>query len=129
MSRRTIANAALVVLMLGGALAGVTALRVRAYGQVKPRGQTFRAHLSTMPEPVEYRAIRVENLDYLAVRGPAQSSWAFASGPPIYIFDAAGVLVDHTVDSGDDPAFHAHWPGAYDGQKLDRAGAERWPSP
>lgn len=126
MSRRTIANAALVVLMLGGALAGWIVLCVSSYETVQPRGQTFREHLASMPEPVEYRTIRADGREHLAVVGSPQPFPRFPSGPPIYIFDAAGVLVDHTVDSGDDPAFHARWPGAYDGQKLDRAGAERW---
>lgn len=31
------------------------------------------------------------------------------SGPPTYVFDSAGKLVDWTRDSGDDPVFQQKW--------------------
>ena len=33
------------------------------------------------------------------------------SGPPVYVFDSTGRLVDWTTDSGDDPRFQDQWFG------------------
>ena len=33
------------------------------------------------------------------------------SGPPVYVFDSTGRLVDWTTDSGDDPRFQGKWFG------------------
>lgn len=47
---------------------------------------------------------------YVKVVGtPKPGVFALPSGPPIYIFDRAGTLVDWTPDSGEDPDFGRAW--------------------
>jgi hypothetical protein len=36
-------------------------------------------------------------------------AWAAPSGPPIYVFDEAGRLLDYTLDAGDDQRFGNDW--------------------
>ncbi|MDY3561048.1 hypothetical protein R5W23_002307 [Gemmata sp. JC673] len=110
-------------------LVGVAALRVVAYREVHPHGQTLREHLAAMPAPVDYRLIERNGTEYLAVRGPMPPTLAFASGPPVYVFDRAGMRTDYTHDSGDDPEFHRRWPGVYHGKQMDRTETENWVAP
>lgn len=35
--------------------------------------------------------------------------WTMPSGPPMYIFNKEGILIDYTIDSGDDPEFKDKW--------------------
>lgn len=123
---RTLRDVLILLLLLALGLVGVTAVRISAYQVVVPRGETLREHLAVMPEPVEYRLVGAG--EHLAVIGPMPSSWAFASGPPIYIFERSGVLIDAAHDSGDSD-LHSRWPGIYDGKRLTRAEAEAWVAP
>ncbi len=34
---------------------------------------------------------------------------AYASGPPVYVVNEEGILVDWTSDSGESPSFNAQW--------------------
>jgi len=36
-------------------------------------------------------------------------SWDVPSGPPIYVFDESGKMIDFTIDVGDDPSFKDNW--------------------
>jgi len=36
-------------------------------------------------------------------------AWAVPSGPPIYVFDEEGRLLDYTLDAGDDQRFSNGW--------------------
>ena len=46
---------------------------------------------------------------FVVMHGPLAS--LVPSGPPVYVFDSTGRLVDWTTDSGDDPRFHEKWFG------------------
>ena len=35
--------------------------------------------------------------------------WTWSSGPPMYIFNKDGILIDYTTDSGDDRDFKEKW--------------------
>jgi len=45
------------------------------------------------------------------------SRWYFSSGPPAYLFDRSGNLVDYTLDSGDSQKFQDDY-GVYSGDEL-----------
>jgi hypothetical protein len=49
------------------------------------------------------------------------------SGPPAYVFDPWGNLVDWSADTGDDRQFGVKWPEDPGGKVLDRSAAARWP--
>lgn len=55
----------------------------------------------------------------------APGGLAFASGPPVYIFDDAGTLVHWTPDNGDDPAFTGKWGWPIDATPLSPDEIER----
>jgi len=57
---------------------------------------------------VQTRTLQVEGRAYLLALGP-MLMWAWPEGPPAYVFDAAGGLLDFTPDMGDDPAFLERW--------------------
>src|SRR4051794_28400504 len=69
--------------------------------------QTFDSYLQWQTKP---RGVRLQDLGgqtYVLMYGP--NAGLFPSGPPIYVFDWSGRLVDWTTDSGDDPRFQSKW--------------------
>lgn len=57
---------------------------------------------------LETHAIEVGGTAYTLGIGP-MVMWAVPSGPPMYIFDAQGRLLDATPDVGDAPGFGEKW--------------------
>lgn len=63
--------------------------------------------------------------DHICVFGNVQSvSWTIPSGPPAYLFDPSGRLIDYTLDVGDSPKFQSDY-GVYTGHKVPLATVER----
>ncbi|MBI3922523.1 MAG: hypothetical protein HY318_13960 [Armatimonadetes bacterium] len=58
---------------------------------------------------LEARRVAVRGVYYTFARGPLVSWGNVPSGPPMYIFDSQGHLVDYTLDVGDDPRFADKW--------------------
>jgi hypothetical protein len=57
---------------------------------------------------------------YYLAHGPIRAPLALPSGPPVYVFDQAGKLIDYTKDSGDDPRFAKAWKsGPESGERLE----------
>jgi hypothetical protein len=54
------------------------------------------------------REIAVQGVGYTLAEGPLVT-WAVPSGPPMYVFDSQGHLLDYTLDVGDDPRFRDKW--------------------
>ena len=82
------------------------------YRRQSPTATTryLKAFLLTMPEPQEiYQFQSSADESYNEVVGPWPPFYLIPSGPPVYIFDEAGVLVDWTSDVGDDPDFSRTW--------------------
>ena len=69
----------------------------------------LRGFLAEMRAPDHFAVLNVEGQQYLLVTGPLPSLNSLPSGPPQYVFDASGRLVDWTTDSGEDPDFVADW--------------------
>jgi hypothetical protein len=57
---------------------------------------------------LEVRHVTTKGRDYILATAPLMR-WATPSGPPMYVFDSEGRLLDYTLDSGDDPRFMEKW--------------------
>jgi hypothetical protein len=117
----------LIAIALGLVLAGGwVALLKRWWQSVQPAGITLPAVLAKHPQPEERRVFAVEGREYLALFGPVRAFPRFPSGPPVYVFDRSGTLVDWTPDEGDDEKFKSRWPGFYGGRLVTGDEVENW---
>ena len=121
--RRTAAWIAAGALLLGGG----HVLLERSYRVIEPGGPTLPTVLAKFPDINGGRVVESGDAKkYLVLYGPLPSDWSNPSGPPVYVFDTAGVLVDWTSDIGDDKAFCGRWPGAFGGRAVSRDEVRRW---
>lgn len=100
---RTIASIAAVCALLLAYVVAATvyqsrfapAIGVRTYAQLKAQGVPIK------------RAVRVSNpANHIVVFGdPTAALWTLPSGPPAYLFDETGQLIDFTIDAGDSAIF------------------------
>ena len=67
----------------------------------------FRSHIELYEL---YNFSRGENSYILWIGRVHKDCLLLPSGPPIYIFDADGNLIDFVSDSGDSPSFYKKWP-------------------
>jgi len=81
---------------------------VKTYSQLKAQGVPL------------LRAVRVTiPIDHYCVFGDATAaSWTLPSGPPAYLFDEFGQLVDFTCDVGDSTTFQDNY-NVYSGIEVD----------
>ena len=101
-------------------------LLFRWQSSVKPGGQTLSDHLAKKGIQERPFGFTVDGKKYLALFGEVESFPAFPSGPPVYVFDQAGSLVDWTSNEGDDEAFHKKWPEAFHGSKITDVELSNW---
>ena len=80
--------------------------------------QNLRGFLTHMPAPDRLTKIDVAGQEYLLVTGVLPSSITLPSGPPQYVFDTSGRLVDWSMDCDDDPDFVAKWNSNDPGTQL-----------
>jgi len=68
------------------------------------------AKLQAQRVPLKY-ATRIANpVDHICVFGDIDSvAWTIPSGPPAYLFDPSGKLVDFTLDVGDSSTFQDNY--------------------
>ena len=81
---------------------------------VRPRidATNLVTFLGAGPEFIEIRKFIFNEKPHLEIIGrPYQSALSVPSGPPLYVFDENGVLVDWCRDSGDQPSFAKKWGG------------------
>lgn len=95
---------------------------------VQPGGSTLAEVLAKLPDPVAGRAFTQDGHQYLALLGPVQTYPKFPSGPPVYIFDSTGQLIDWTADEGDDEAFRSRWSTFFRGRALTPQELHAWPN-
>jgi len=86
--------------------------------------ETYRQYRESLPPPESVLKLRVGEGEFYALSGPVSVLLALSSGPPVYIFDSEGKLLDWTLDSGDDPRFSERW-GALRGEEIPLAEFER----
>jgi hypothetical protein len=81
---------------------------VKTYMQLKAQGVPLQ------------RAVRVSNpANHVVVFGdPTAALWTLSSGPPAYLFDESGQLIDFTLDVGDSTTFQYDY-NVYSGANVD----------
>jgi hypothetical protein len=109
-------------------VAGWCLLVDRWHQSVQPVGHTLADQLAAMPELGWSEVFTFEDREYLAVAGVVEPYPRFPSGPPVYVFDRTGQLVDWTPDTGDDEEFHRRWLGSSGRRPVTRDEALRWPA-
>ena len=92
-------------LMLGCFIYVLLSFSAAAPGEV----DTFDRYAKEMPAPESYWLVTTKDGEALMAHGPI-TLLALPSGPPAYVFDRNGKLIDWTMDMGDDPAFQRAWP-------------------
>ena len=76
-----------------------------------PEGVTnLITFLAARPQPSRIRKFVHNGQVYVEVLGkPIMSPLSVPSGPPSYIFDETGALVDWAADRGENPSFVSKW--------------------
>ncbi|TLD70204.1 hypothetical protein FEM03_13520 [Phragmitibacter flavus] len=69
----------------------------------------YGQYRASMPEPQAMQKITKNGEDFYVCFGPVRMPLILRSGPPAYVFDAHGNLVDWTLDTGDDSRFSSAW--------------------
>lgn len=117
----------LIATALGLVLVGGWVVLLKRWWQsVQPGGATLPAVLAVHPQPEGRRVFDIEGSEYLALFGPVQPFPRFPSGPPVYVFDRSGALVDWTPDEGDDEEFKRRWPGFSSGRLIPQDELRNW---
>jgi len=75
----------------------------------KGRATTYKEYREHLPTPIRAKFFIKKNQIFYETDGPIHAPLTFPSGPPAYIFDSQGRLIDWTSDSGDDPSFQDRW--------------------
>ena len=70
---------------------------------------TYLEYRERMPPAKGAWIMKREGTNYYAALGPIRAPLALPSGPPIYVFDSKGMMVDWTLDSGESPRFKKAW--------------------
>ncbi len=53
--------------------------------------------------------MKKDGTNYFAAFGPIRAPLALPSGPPVYVFDTNGMMIDWTLDNGESPRFQKEW--------------------
>lgn len=109
-----------IVLVLLILIVGWVSLEIRNYRRIAPgeNAQHLDLFLKNMPPIDSIYARQSGGTTYLEVVGTLPPLPSLPSGPPTYIFDSTGSLVDWTSDYGDDSAFERRWPLGATRQRL-----------
>ncbi|MCP5521006.1 MAG: hypothetical protein H7A46_05615 [Verrucomicrobiales bacterium] len=70
---------------------------------------TYREYRATLPTPQWVRQVETNGQTCYLAAGPTRAPLAFPSGPPVYVFDVSGALVDWSLDEGEDVKFQGTW--------------------
>ncbi len=101
------------IVILGGvALIGSWFYSERSYARrVRPDGiSDLRGFLARHSEVDRAFKIQRGENQYFVATLRVSSGMALPSGPPAYVFDATGRLVDWSADTGEDPRYLTAWP-------------------
>jgi hypothetical protein len=78
------------------------------YHDISPEGAGIRELADAVGIKTVRKCKENGSIYYLAV-GPIPPGYVLASGPPVYVFDKHGALVEWIEDSGDQPDAMARW--------------------
>lgn len=120
-------KALIVTVVLVALLALWIVLLNRWANSIAPGGETLAECLAKMPEPARIEVFTQDGQEYLLLWGETQAFPRAPSGPPMYVFDRTGKLVDWVADSGDTDTWWKQWPGLTSRQQISRDKLMRWP--
>ncbi|MBI5684283.1 MAG: hypothetical protein HZC54_04325 [Verrucomicrobia bacterium] len=108
---KTISRNLLLLAMACLVLVAWLMLSAREEKKLKPGSavQTIQDFLQQMPPPTRVRRFSHSNATYYDVWGQLGGMLRFPSGPPSYIFDLTGRLVDWTYDRGEARDYEQKW--------------------
>ena len=114
-----------ILILLGLAAIGWFSLAAVEARRLRPptSARTLPSFLSVMPRPERFEIHVAGDRRYLLVVGRLPALLTLPSGPPVYVFDTSGKLLDWTADSGDDPRFVERWGSHSGGQRISKAEA------
>ena len=117
--RTIIKNVLLVLLVIVSIFCLAVFSEYLSYYAVKPSSETITLtnFLNSKVRVRDVRKFEIENKTNTVVIG-IPGLLSFPSGPPVYIFDEQGVLVDWCYDSGDAPLFYKKWEHLLSAQPL-----------
>ena len=72
---------------------------------------TYHDYRESLPTPKAVGKLSKDGGDYYIFYGPIKAPLALPSGPPAYVFDMNGKLVDWAKDPGENPRFSSAWAG------------------
>ncbi len=100
------------LIVVGTTVVGAWLYSEHAYAQhVRPTGiSDLRGFLARYSEVDRSFKIARGADQYFVVTLRVSSGMALPSGPPAYVFDARGRLVDWSMDTGEDPRYISAWP-------------------
>ena len=67
--------------------------------------------LKWMPTPVSSDRFEFDGRTFYVLRGSLQARFRVPSGPPVYVFDEQGKMVDWCSDEGENANIHERWNG------------------
>jgi hypothetical protein len=75
-------------------------------------GGSYAVYRQKMPQPVKVQKLSRagDATTFYLTYGPVRAPLALVSGPPVYVFDGSGKLLDYAQDSGEDATFARAWP-------------------
>ena len=88
------------------------------------RVQTYIDYRNQMPPPDRLQLVLKGKEEFLVAFG-GDPGFTLHSGPPAYMFDQRGRLVDWSLDIGDDSEFNSRW-SLRSGRTLSLSGADEW---
>lgn len=74
---------------------------------VSAEAHTFSGYMNSMPTPRNLRLVETQHGVMLIAIGPPAR--LLPSGPPVYVFNQGGILVDWCHDIGDSSRFKERW--------------------
>lgn len=127
--RRRVLSAALIAAAAGGLIAWFAAC---LYHMGASAPSALGATIEEQRAEILRRATNIHILEidgrrWYYVIGPLAPAWTLPSGPPCYVFDDAGNLVDWTADVGDSGEFRRRWPISASASPLSTEEASRIP--
>jgi len=117
---KTIIRNLLLLAMVGAVLVAWLMLSAREEKRLKPAPsvQTIQDFIQQMPPPARVQKFSAGNATYYEVWGQLGGTIRLPSGPPSYIFDSAGRLVDWTYDRGEARDYEQKWGRFKDAQFI-----------
>lgn len=106
--------------LVGIPLLSVTTLLIlsgQAYDAKRPPedARSLEAFAAEMAPPAQLAMIEMDEATYFVWVGK-QDRWFPGSGPPGYVFDRSGTLIDYSLDTGDDHHISAYMTASWKAQ-------------